>query len=91
MVSYKRKDETARKVFYDAHPPACTCQRCTERRLQRLKGYPKWFWIIAILFPPIGSIAVGFIAGLRHHRWVAGVFMTIIGLALALFVYIVYW
>ena len=91
MVSYKRKDETARKVFYGGHPPACTCWRCTERRLRRLKGYPKWFWIVAILLPPVGSIIVGIVAGFMYRRWVAGTFMMIIGLALALFVYTIYW
>lgn len=55
-----------------------------------MHGYPKWFWIIAILLPPVGSIVVGFIAGFRYHRWVAGTFMVVIGIAIAWFVYLAY-
>ena len=90
MVSYKRKDQTARNVLYGGHPPSCTCAVCAKRRLRRLHGYPKWFWLIAILLPPVGSMVVGFIAGLRYHRWIAGTFMVITGIAIAWFVYIAY-
>ena len=86
MVSYKRRDQSARNVFYSGHSPACTCAVCSRRRLRRLHGYPKWFWVIAILLPPIGSIVVGLIAGFRYRRWVAGTFMVVVGIAIAWFV-----
>lgn len=87
----RREDETARRVFYSDHPPTCTCVVCTRRRLKRLYGYPKWFWIIAILLPPVGSIIVGFVAGFRYHSWVAGFFMVVIGIAILWFAYTFYW
>ncbi|MEE8469859.1 MAG: hypothetical protein V3S51_00840 [Dehalococcoidia bacterium] len=32
-----REDETVRSALYGGHPPACTCVRCEERRLIRLR------------------------------------------------------
>lgn len=89
MVSYKRMDETTRRVFYKGHPPACTCNQCTKMRLR--KRYPKWFWIIALLLPPIGSIIVGLLAGLKYRRRAAGAGMIVAGITIAWFVYKFYW
>ena len=32
MTSFKRNDDTLRRLRYGDHPPACTCVKCTERR-----------------------------------------------------------
>ena len=32
MTSFKRHDDTQRRIHYGGHPPACTCVKCTERR-----------------------------------------------------------
>ena len=85
-----RKDETIQRVLSGGHPRTCTCVCCTKKRLRRIRGYPKWFWLIAILLPPIGSIIVGFVAGFRYYRWVAGIFMMLIGVAIAWFAYTAY-
>jgi hypothetical protein len=57
MVSYKRVDETKRRVFYGGHPPSCTCVKCSRQRLLRQKRGRGIKWVlIAILV--IAIIAV---------------------------------
>ncbi|MDD5486740.1 MAG: hypothetical protein PHW65_04230 [Dehalococcoidales bacterium] len=34
----KREDEFWRENYYGGHPPACTCVKCTEKRLAGLKA-----------------------------------------------------
>ncbi len=47
----KREDEYYRQNYYGGHPPACTCVKCTERRLAGLvrsrSNEKLWLYVLA--------------------------------------------
>jgi len=49
----KREDEYWRQNYYGGHPPACTCVKCTEKRLSGINtarhAEKYWLFILAIV------------------------------------------
>lgn len=83
-----REDEYYRQNYYGGHPPACTCVKCTEKRLAGLKnsrsGEKVWTYTLAGL----GLAAAGWmIYLLAISRIGTGIGMTFTALYLGVFIW----
>ncbi|MBN1369977.1 MAG: hypothetical protein JW954_07070 [Dehalococcoidaceae bacterium] len=80
----KREDEYYRQNYYGGHPPACTCVKCTQKRLAGLKherGSDKnWLYTLMV----VCLVSTGFIAaGLLGQRldMAAGIVIAVVALS----------
>jgi|GEM_PF-865586 len=60
----KREDEYYRQNYYGGHPPACTCVKCTRKRLAGLKrersSEKTWLYILmAVCLVSMGFTTAG--------------------------------
>jgi len=83
-----REDEYYRQNYYGGHPPACTCVKCTEKRLAGLKSSRSGekIWLVAVTGTSL-AVALWMVYLLIATSLDAGIGMTFTAIYLGLFIW----